>query len=460
MCRTTSRRFRREITLGAVLAHAPPLRMPEAACSIQGEVHFHLNNIRTSEEARVFRLLVPGEDFCPATSANGPIANAAGLLVLAFSELRGAPPWAGMGVAKSGFERHCAALDPTAPDRCMGTLSALAHCDASQPWCTGAKWWLLRTLGADQLSRWSKLPGVWASAARSSGSEQHGATTPAGPSKSPSPTSPFPASPSPPDGEARSEEDAQAERTGKSHRPVAQEQEKSQFEREQEEGRRLEAEQDAAEEAERVRCREKGRRAAAHASPIARAWLEDDHRPAIEEANSALDSLSEALQCNPSDAELWPLFGILMHMHRQLPLSSLLALRHAVELQPASALAYSELGVVAFDQLLFGDVTKMGEMARVAQRALLAVRQLQPRLVRPCPMFARGHASGVALMRWLTAHRRITSCGRRVAGAGSSALRAHRCTCTSCSRTPARGARTWRSLPTSHRRFPLRTEHA
>ena len=385
------------------VSHAAPCwrtlpRMPETACPIQGEVHFHLNNIRTSDEARVFRLLVPGEDFCPATSANGPIANAAGLLVLAFSELRGAPPWAGMGVAKSGFERHCAALDPTAPDRCMGTLSALAHCDASQPWCTGAKWWLLRTLGADQLSRWSKLPGVWASAARSSGSEQNGATTPAGPSK----TSPFPASPSPTppspnpskttaDGEARSEEEAQAERTGKSHRPAAQEQEKSQFEREQEEGRRLEAEQDAAEEAERVRCREKGRRAAAHASPIARAWLEDDHRPAIEEANSALDSLSEALQCNPSDAELWPLFGILMHMHRQLPLSSLLALRHAVELQPASALAYSELGVVAFDQLLFGDVTKMGEMARVAQRALLAVRQLQPRLVRPCPMFARGH---------------------------------------------------------------------
>lgn len=183
----------------------------------------------------------------------------------------------------------------------------------------------------------------------------------------------------------------QAERTGESHRPAAQEQEKSQFERGQEEGRRVEAEQDAAEEAERVRCREKGRRAAAHASPIARAWLEDDHRPAIEEANSALDSLSEALQCNPSDAELWPLFGILMHMHRQLPLSSLLALRHAVELQPANALAYSELGVVAFDQLLFGDVTKMGEMARVAQRALVAVRQLQPRLVRPCPKFAPGH---------------------------------------------------------------------
>ena len=385
--------------------------MPETACAIQGEVHFHLDSIRTSDEARVFRLLVPGEDFCPATSANGPIANAAGLLVLAFSQLRGAPPWAGMGVAKSGFERHCAAIDPAAPDRCMGTLSSLAHCDASQPWCTGAKWWLLRTLGADQLSRWSKLPGVWASAARPSGSEQHGTTTPAGPSKSPSPMSPFPASPSPTppspsppsavsspnpskstaDEEPRSEEGVQAERTGESHRPAAQEQEKSQFEREQEEGRRVEAEQDAAEEAERVRCREKGRRAAAHASPIARAWLEDDHRPAIEEANSALDSLSEALQCNPSDAELWPLFGILMHMHRQLPLSSLLALRHAVELQPASALAYSELGVVAFDQLLFGDVTKMGEMARVAQRALVAVRQLQPRLVRPCPKFAPGH---------------------------------------------------------------------
>ena len=159
----------------------------------------------------------------------------------------------------------------------------------SQPRCSGAKWWLLRTLGADQLSRCSKLPGVWASAARSSGSEQHGATTPAGPSK----TSPFSASPSPTppspnpskttaDGEARSEEEAQAERTGKSHRPAAQEQEKSQFEREQEEGRRLEAEQDAAEEAERMRCREKGRRAAGHASPIARAWLEDDHRPAID----------------------------------------------------------------------------------------------------------------------------------------------------------------------------------
>ena len=47
--------------------------------------------------------------------------------------------------------------------------------------------------------------------------------------------------------------------------------------------------------------------------------------------------------------------------------------------------------MVAFDQLLVGDVTKMGEMARVAQRALLAVRQLQPRLVRPCPIFAAGH---------------------------------------------------------------------
>ena len=382
--------------------------MPGTACTIQGEVHFHLNNIRTSDDSRVFRLLVPGEDFCPATSENGPIANAAGLLVLAFSELRGAPRWAGMGVAKSGFERHCAALDPAAPDRCMGTLSSLAHCDASQPWCTGAKWWLLRTLGADQFSRWSKLPGVWASAARPNGSEQHGSTTPAGPSESPSPWSPFPASPSPtspspsppsaaplsdPSKTAAGQEvhGEQAERTGKSHRPAAQEQEKSQFEREQEEGRRLEAEQDAAEEAERVRCREEGRRAAARASPIARAWLEDDHRSAVEEAKSALDSLSEALHCNPSDAELWPLFGILMHMHRQLPLSSLLALRHAVELQPASALAYSELGVVAFDQLLIGDVTKMGEMARVAQRALLAVRQLQPRLVRPCPIFAAGH---------------------------------------------------------------------
>ena len=386
-------------------ARAGRAQMPGTACTIQGEVHFHLNNIRTSDDSRVFRLLVPGEDFCPATSENGPIANAAGLLVLAFSELRGAPRWAGMGVAKSGFERHCAAFDPAAPDRCMGTLSSLAHCDRSQPWCTGAKWWLLRTLGADQLSRWSKLPGVWASAARPNGSEQHGSTTPAGPSESPSPWSPFPASPSPtppspsppsaaplsdPSKTAAGQEE-QAERTGKSHRPAAQEQEKSQFEREQEEGRRLEAEQDAAEEAERVRCREEGRRAAARASPIARAWLEDDHRSAVEEAKSALDSLSEALHCNPSDAELWPLFGILMHMHRQLPLSSLLALRHAVELQPASALAYSELGVVAFDQLLIGDVTKMGEMARVAQRALLAVRQLQPRLVRPSPIFAAGH---------------------------------------------------------------------
>ena len=52
-----------------------------------------------------------------------------------------------------------------------------------------------------------------------------------------------------------------------------------------------------------------------------------------------------------------------MHMHRQLPLSSLLALRHAVELQPDSAHAYSELGVVAFDQLLFGDATTMSQMA-------------------------------------------------------------------------------------------------
>ena len=384
--------------------------MSVTACTIPGEVHFHLDHIRTSDEARVFRLLVPGDDFCPATSANGPIANAAGLLVLAFSELRGAPPWAGMGIAKSGFERHCAALDPTAPDRCMGTLSSLAHCDASQPWCSGAKWWLLRTMGADQLSRWSKLPGVWASATRPRES-QHGAATSAGPSKIPSPTSPVPAppcptSPPPPpppavalpspstaatNEETRRVEAEQAERTGQSRRLDAEEQEKSRFERQQEEGRRLEAEQDAAEEAERVHCREKGFHAAAHAAPLARAWLEDDRRPPIEEANSTLNSLSEALQCNPSDAELWPLFGILMHMHRQLPLSSLLALRHAVELHPVSALAYSELGVVAFDQLLFGDVTKMGEMARVAQRALLAVRQLQPRLVRTCPMCAPKH---------------------------------------------------------------------
>ena len=114
-----------------MLAHATACARDGVSHCFQGEVHFHLNNTRTSDEARVFRLLVPGENFCPATSANGPIANAAGLLVLAFFELRGAPPWAGMGVAKSGFERHCAALDPTAPDRCMGTLSALAHCDVA-----------------------------------------------------------------------------------------------------------------------------------------------------------------------------------------------------------------------------------------------------------------------------------------------------------------------------------------
>ena len=114
---------------------------------------------------------------------------------------------------------------------------------------------------------------------------------------------------------------------------------------EEEETRRREAEEDKAEEAERVRCREKGQLAQAEASPLARAWLEDDERAPAEAATSALESLGEGLYCNPREAVLWPLFGLLLHMHRQLPLSSLLALRHAVELQPNSALACEWLRV-------------------------------------------------------------------------------------------------------------------
>ena len=367
--------------------------MADEPCSVPGEVHFHLDLIHRNEDARVFRLLVPGEDFCPAFGAMGPIANAAGLLVLAFSELRGASPWLGMGLAKSGFERHCSARDPEAPDRCMGTLSAAAHC-TSQPWCASAKWWLLRHLGADQLSRWRKLPGVWTKAAQPNGSqssseasratrEPMSPVSPTQPSQGPPPNisalSPWPAAPSPsprpsdapssskPPASAAVKEDA---RSSDAHA-------RSEGE---DEGRRLAAEQDAAEELERERCREKGRLALAEASPLVRAWIEDQEQAPAEAAASALDSLGEALQCNPIDAMLWPQFGVLMHMHRQLPLSSLLALRHAVELQPDSAHAYSELGVVAFDQLLFGDATTMSQMARVAQRSLSAVRQLHPRL--------------------------------------------------------------------------------
>ena len=50
-------------------------------------------------------------------------------------------------------------------------------------------------------------------------------------------------------------------------------------------------------------------------------------------------------------------------------------------LQPHSAAAYSELSLVAFDELLGGDTAKMGENSRLAQRSLLAVRELQPQLV-------------------------------------------------------------------------------
>ena len=139
------------------------------ACTLPGAVHFHLDLIQQVDDRRPLRLLVEGEDICAASEERGPFVNAAGLLVLAFSQLRGVPPWAGAGLAKAGFERHCGSKDPQAPDRCMGMLSSLAHCTL-HPWCSSAKWWLLRHLGADDLARWKGVPGVWTSAALPSGS--------------------------------------------------------------------------------------------------------------------------------------------------------------------------------------------------------------------------------------------------------------------------------------------------
>ena len=60
-------------------------------CTLAGDVFFHLDLIRQSDDLRPLRLLVEGEDLCPATADSGPFVNAAGLLVLTFTELRGAP---------------------------------------------------------------------------------------------------------------------------------------------------------------------------------------------------------------------------------------------------------------------------------------------------------------------------------------------------------------------------------
>ena len=97
------------------------------ACTLPGAVHFHLDLIMQIDDSTPLRLLIEGEDICSATAQLGPFVNAAGLLVLAFSQLRGDSPWPGAGLAKAGFERHCGSRDPQALDRCLGTLESLAH---------------------------------------------------------------------------------------------------------------------------------------------------------------------------------------------------------------------------------------------------------------------------------------------------------------------------------------------
>ena len=63
-------------------------------CTLAGDVFFHLDLIRQSDDLRPLRLLVEGEDLCPATADSGPFVNAAGLLVLTPTALRcvGAAP--------------------------------------------------------------------------------------------------------------------------------------------------------------------------------------------------------------------------------------------------------------------------------------------------------------------------------------------------------------------------------
>ena len=418
------------------------------ACALSGAVHFHLDLIQQVDDSRPLRLLVEGEDICSATAERGPFVNAAGLLVLAFSQLRGAPPWAGAGLAKAGFERHCGSKDPQTPDRCMGMLSSMAHCTL-HPWCSSAKWWLLRHLGADDLAKWKSLPGVWATAALSSGGSAPAAAAsptrpiraavvreeelpraverastrvtasmppadpaplrPADAAAAPPPPSPEtdavtsivtgkdkvavpramnfmpppkppplprqsppspPPPPPPPFPEPGSPASEQQPSSANGHSPPS----PPEGEKSEEEAR-----QDAAAAAERERCLEKGRRAVADAEPLVEAWLHNDTRPPTSVTDTVLVQLVEGLICNPKAVALWPPLGILLHV-RRLPLASTLALRHAIELQPRSTAAYAELGLVSFGQLFSGEQAKMGEMARFAQRSLVTVRSLHPRL--------------------------------------------------------------------------------